>query len=199
MIQTMGVITDGGANMTSKVSKLRQELPDREAIRECLFRYSRGVDRLDEAMIRSAYWPDAIDNHLNFVGTVDQFVAMAFPLMRHMDQAIHMIGNILIDMHGDKADVESYFWGIQRITGAGGGKQDVIAAGRYLDRFTRRDDEWRIAQRMVMTDWFRDFPDSADWSKGLMGIAVKPGGRFPDDASYHLLRLFQDEVTSEPQ
>lgn len=177
--------------MTTTVSKLRDELPDREAIRECLYRYARGVDRLDEEMIRSAYWPDAIDDHLNFVGTVDQFVDMAFPLMRRMDQAIHMIGNILIDMRGDEADVESYFWGIQRITGEGGTKQDVIAAGRYLDRFARRQDEWRIARRMVMTDWFRHFPDSADWSKGLMGIPVEPGGRFPDDASYSLLRLFR--------
>jgi hypothetical protein len=41
----------------------------------------------------------------------------------------------------------------------------------------------------VVVDWFRDFPDSADWSNGFMGVPVEPGGHFPDDASYKLLKL----------
>lgn len=39
------------------------ELLDREAIRDCLYRYCRGIDRGDEAALRSTYWPDAHDNH----------------------------------------------------------------------------------------------------------------------------------------
>jgi hypothetical protein len=33
------------------------ELMDREMIRDCLYRYCRGIDRADEAMLRSACWP----------------------------------------------------------------------------------------------------------------------------------------------
>ena len=40
-----------------------QALLDREAIRDCLYRYCRGIDRADEAALRSAYWPDATDCH----------------------------------------------------------------------------------------------------------------------------------------
>jgi hypothetical protein len=40
-----------------------------------------------------------------------------------------------------------------------------------------------------VTDWFRQYPDSADWSQGMLGIMIEPGGRFPDDDSYKLLKL----------
>ncbi|MDI1288993.1 MAG: nuclear transport factor 2 family protein, partial [bacterium] len=46
----------------------------REAIREVSFRYSRGVDRLDADLMRSAYWPDAVDDHGRFVGNGWEFV-----------------------------------------------------------------------------------------------------------------------------
>ena len=46
----------------------------REAIREVAFRYSRGVDRLDADVMRSAYWPDAVDDHGRFVGNGWEFV-----------------------------------------------------------------------------------------------------------------------------
>ena len=39
------------------------ELLDREAIRACIYRYCRGVDRADEATLRGTYWPDATDQH----------------------------------------------------------------------------------------------------------------------------------------
>ena len=76
-----------------------------------------------------------------------------------------------------------------RITLPDGGKSDVIGAGRYLDRFEKRGDEWRIARRDVVTDWFRQYPDSADWSQGMLGIMIEPGGRYPNDDSYKVLNL----------
>ncbi|WP_052223335.1 nuclear transport factor 2 family protein [Novosphingobium malaysiense] len=175
--------------MSTKVTRIAEELADREAIRECLYRYSRGVDRLDADMVRSAYWPDCIDEHMGFSGNTEEFIAWAFPIMGGMDQTMHMIGNVLTSIRGNQADVESYFYGIHRINLPDGGKSDVIGAGRYLDRFEKRDDEWRIAKRLVVTDWFRQYPDSADWSQGMLGIMVDPGGRFPDDDSYRHLKI----------
>jgi hypothetical protein len=47
--------------MITTVSQLRNVLADREAIRDCLFRYARAIGRLDEDLLRSAYWPVAVD------------------------------------------------------------------------------------------------------------------------------------------
>ena len=175
--------------MTTTVSQLQSELADREAIRECLFRYARGVDRLDEDLLRTAYWPDAVDNHLMFKGSIDEFITWAFPLMRAMDRNQHIIGNILITLDGSKAAVESYFYGIQRVK-VSGVARDTVASGRYLDRFERRRDEWRIAERIVVTDWFREYADSADWTNGPFGVAdAARGAPFPEDQSYAWLGL----------
>lgn len=175
--------------MTTPTSQILAELADREAIRECLYRYSRGVDRLDADMVRSAYWPDCTDNHMGFCGNAEEFIAWSFPIMGSMDQSQHFIANTLIAIHGDKADVESYFYGFHRINTPEGAKNDVIGAGRYLDKLEKRGEEWRIMTRYVVTDWFRHYPDSADWSQGMLGIMIDPGERYPDDDSYKVLNL----------
>ena len=174
--------------MTTPTSQILAELADREAIRECLYRYSRGVDRLDADMIRSAYWPDAVDQHLEFKGNAEEFIAWSFPIMGAMDQTMHMIGNVLMRIDGTSADVESYFYGYHRVT-IEGVKQDVIGAGRYIDRFEKRGEEWRVSERLVMTDWFRQYPDSADWEAGMLGLKVDMGARKPEDESYKRIRL----------
>lgn len=173
--------------MTTSVTKIAAELADREAIRECLYRYARGVDRLDADMVRSAYWPDAVDTHLDFKGNVEEFIAWSFPIMGTMDQTQHFVANVLITIRGDQADVESYFYGYHRINWEG--KKDVLGSGRYIDRFEKRNDEWRVIERLVLTDWFRQYPDSADWEQGLMGQRLDIGSRKPEDPSYTLVNI----------
>ena len=51
-----------------------EQLSDREKIREAAMRYSYGVDRLDPDVMKSAYWPEATDDHGNFVGNAHEFV-----------------------------------------------------------------------------------------------------------------------------
>lgn len=170
--------------MGIKLTQFREEIVDREAIRDCLYRYSRGVDRIDENMLRSAYWEDAEDDHCLFVGRREELIAWVLPLLRNMAASQHTIGNILIRMHGDYADVESYYHGYHRMHD-GTKFVDSIQAGRYVDRFEKRDDEWRIARRKVVVDWFREYDDAGDWEKGPAGHQqIKPGARHPADYSY---------------
>ena len=66
-------MTDAALNQSTEIC----ELWDREAIRDCLHRYARGVDRFDRELILSAFHPDALDEHGKFVGTPDEFVDWA--------------------------------------------------------------------------------------------------------------------------
>lgn len=43
-------------------------------------RYCRGIDRLDMALVRSAYHPDGVDHHTGFDGGRDEFIDWVEPL-----------------------------------------------------------------------------------------------------------------------
>lgn len=174
--------------MIKTVSQFNNEMADREAIRDCLYRYSRGVDRCDEDMLRSVYWEDAFDDHVLFSGTREELIAWVMPTLRAMEQSQHSISNILIRLHGDTADVESYYYGYHRVHN-GSAVIDSIQSGRYLDHFARRNDEWRVLRRHVVVDWFRDYEDAADWEWGPLGNKIEFGGRRPEDLSYSVLNL----------
>ena len=176
--------------MTTTTSRIIEELADREAIRECQYRLARGIDRLDAAMLRTAYWPDAHIDYggMDFAGTPEDYIGWAFPRIGTMNQIQHFLSNMLMTIRGSSADAEIYYYIIQNVN-LTEGPRDVIGAGRYLDRLEKRGEEWRIVERLVVTDSFREFADSADWSNGMMGFKVEPGGRYPDDASYSKIRI----------
>lgn len=172
--------------MARKVCDIIGELADREAIRDTFARYSRGVDRVDEDLLCAVYWEDATDNHVDYVGDAPGFIAFILPVLRSMDQTSHMTGNMLIELVGTTAKVETYFHAFHRIPGEDGVRGDLVVGGRYLDRMEKRNDEWRIANRHVMVDWYRSHDDSADWSNGFRGVDIAPGARKPYDRSYQL-------------
>ncbi|WP_313807258.1 nuclear transport factor 2 family protein [Sphingobium sp.] len=175
--------------MAATVSMIQTELAHREAIRDCLARCARGLDRCDVELLRGAYWPDATDDHMEglFVGNAYEFIDFIVPILKKMDQTQHFLGNMLIDIHGNFADIETYYQSIHRVRRSDDAAYDVVVNCRYLDNMELRDDEWRILRRVVVPDWFRIFPDSADWSAGFMGVKAEPGGRKPNDRSYQLL------------
>ena len=174
--------------MVPKVTRIVEELADREAIRDCLYRYCRGIDRADPELLRSAYWPGAMDYHTGFTGTVEHFTEWAMPRLAAMEQAMHMVGNVLIRIDGDNAAVESYLWSVSVLPGDE--PQQVLTCGRYADRFEKRNDEWRIQERTVVHDWFNQNGNIGDWSVGPFGMVDLlrgTGGR--DDPSYRIVGM----------
>jgi hypothetical protein len=166
-------------------TKIAGELADREAIRDCLLRYCRAVDRRDERLLTSVYWPEAADDHLFFKGTAAQFIPWAMQLLAGMAQTMHLLGNMLIDIELPSARVETYFVAYHKRDGAAGGLVDNTMGGRYLDRLEKRDDEWRIAERVLVLDWMTEYPESGDWDTRLPGVAFRTN-IWPDDPSYRL-------------
>lgn len=161
-----------------------QEILDREAIRDCLFRYCHGIDRCDAETLRSAYWPGAIDDHVFWRGPIEEFIPWVLPILLSRDQTVHAISNILIRIDGTQARVQSYFDAYERLRRKDGTANDITASGRYLDRMEKRGGEWRIAERRVVMDGFRIWDDSADWERGMFGRPVTLGKRGSDDPSH---------------
>lgn len=164
-----------------------QELWDREMIRDCLYRYCRGIDRADETLLRAVYWPDAIDNHGAYQGSASGFIDWALALLKTVERCVHQVHNILIDHRGDKAAVESSFTALQRQPGEDGSLVECVLAGRYLDRFERRGGEWRIAYRTVVFDWINETPAPAITDAARFRHRQPLGGRWPEDPVYALI------------
>ena len=165
-----------------------QSLLDREAIRDCLYRYCRGIDRADEAALRSAYWDDASDCHGAWSGSAEGFIAQALPKLRQGGRRVHQITNVLIELHGDRAAVESSFFALQAT--AAQPTQETFLCGRYVDRFERRGTAWRVAARTVVYDWIeeRGRAELAQDDAALFGVRRPVGAAAPGDPVYALLQ-----------
>ncbi|NWK99134.1 nuclear transport factor 2 family protein [Sphingobium lactosutens] len=157
----------------------------RQQIEDCLFRYMRGQDRLNAALQRSAFHDDATVDYGFFTGSGADFVAFAQQLLAERYAATHhMIGQMHIVVDGAEGHGEIYFlaWH-RRIAEAGG--DDLLIAGRYLDRYTCRDGIWRISQRREVVDWTRTDAASDAWFDRTP--EALRGGRREQDPSASLL------------
>ncbi|HEY8288803.1 MAG TPA: nuclear transport factor 2 family protein [Acetobacteraceae bacterium] len=149
-------------------------LPDRIEIQDCLHRYVRGVDRRNWDLVRSAYHPDAFDDHGNYKGGIDGFIESLIARHATIEQSMHVLSNVMIAFDGpDSALAESCFITHQRIGPAAGDARlaylrggqirpdqavETEVIGRYVDRMARRDGAWRIARRTVVYEVFRGQP-----------------------------------------
>jgi hypothetical protein len=161
-----------------RVTLSTDELVAREEIRDVLLRYTRGIDRLGLELVRSCYHADAHDDHGAFRGDLEGFLAWVGDVLTYFDSTMHFIGNQLIEVDRDVAHAESYCVAYHR-RGAKDGEDayDLVTALRYVDRLERRDDRWRIADRVCVFDWSRRDPVVGEWA---MDGAVR-GRRGPDD------------------
>lgn len=158
------------------------ELSSKDAIRECVYRIERGMDRIDIDFLRSAFHDDAKVQWLTPEPVpVEEWLGNFGHIKNMTRQAQHMIGNILIDLQGDTANVESYEL-TRHLTLMGEDWKDLIYSARYLDRFSRRDGEWKIDFRIKIMDWMRIMEGSDPaWDN----TPIK-GSRDSEDISYKM-------------
>ena len=148
----------------SVAAPIADQLVARAQIHDAMMRYLRGCDRKDWDLIRSAYHPDAHHYHGDVDGSVEELIEWIksptggkHHLMKvngneveRIPQVMHFIGNMAYEFVGDDvAIVESYALTLQ-VEQFEDGHQEFIEIGlRYVDRFERRNGEWKIADRIV--------------------------------------------------
>ena len=71
-------------------------------IRDATKRYTHGLDRLDGEHMRSAYWPDATDDHgPEFSGNAWDYVEVAMESHRRWRPSLHTLADQIIELDAD--------------------------------------------------------------------------------------------------
>jgi hypothetical protein len=162
------------------------DLLARAEIHSVLMRYCRAVDRGDVELLRSVYHDQALDHHGSYHGSGYDFAPYIVSKMDSVDlNGQHHITNILIELDGDTAKVESYFFAVHPYLDAEGRPALGLIGGRYLDDFACIDERWAIARREVILDWSRARVDGPDW---LGAVAYPHGARRDADLSSGFFR-----------
>jgi hypothetical protein len=164
------------------IAQTLQQVADRQAITDLIYRYCRSVDRLDIPLGHSIWHDDGIADYGETVyqgdgrGVIDHICAQHAHTLHHS----HQVSNIIIDLDGDHAGSESYVTASLRIMRDGQLKQ-MSVWGRYIDRWSRRDGRWGLDKRISI----RDFDEARDVV--AMGDHTV-GSRDPSDPSYAVLK-----------
>jgi hypothetical protein len=129
-------------------------LVDKQAIRDVLSGYCRGLDRMDKEMATSVWWEGGTAFYDGmFEGTGHGFIDWVWQSHAGMERHSHQITQVLIDVEGDQATSEAYvtvvLW---TLPDADGEQSEIVGRGRYLDRWSRRGDRWAIEHRIHLLD-----------------------------------------------
>lgn len=131
-----------------------QELADRQAITDMIYRYCRSVDRLDVPLGHSIWHEDSTADYGPGLyqgdgrGVIDHICAQHAHLLHHS----HQVSNILLEIRGDSAGSESYVTASLRMQAEDGIKQLSVWA-RYVDQWSRRDGRWGLDKRITVIDF----------------------------------------------
>ena len=137
------------------------DLLSKQEITEVLYRIARGTDRGDTDLFASGFHEDGEDWHGLANGPVSKIVANLGRSPLLLTQ--HAISNVMIELDGDHAKVESLFNSYHQRRDEAGQLWDENLRGRYLDLFERRGGVWKIARRVVVWDASRVEPVAGSW------------------------------------
>ena len=179
-----------------------QRLLDKEDIRDAMLRYARGVDRRDWDAVRDTFHPDGTDHHAEFQGTRDEFIDWIRVKHDQVPKSTHFLGNMLIEFASDTvAVVESNFFAVLELSAESEGHRKLLLGdadpgeidgriridvlGRYLDRFEKRNGEWKTARRQVAFDSTHARPNIGSYDEKTIWVL---GTRDSSDPIYALRR-----------
>jgi hypothetical protein len=159
------------------------ELADRIAISEILALHCRGVDRADEAALKSCYWPDATTAYGEAAVPAHAFCSQLASAITAYAQTHHMVTNSLFVINGHRAQVETSLLAFHYRESADGDDSEMTYLGRYLDDFEKRGDVWKIMHREPVMSWSQNSTATHDAAHPALS-ALRRAGRYPDDPVY---------------
>jgi len=160
-----------------------QTIANRLAIEEVLHMHARGVDRADENILKSAYWPDAEVAYGGYNGLAWTFCEALPNSIRKYSATQHTVTNILVEFNLNDAVAESYVTAYHYLESDQAEDSEMTYLGRYIDHMQKRDETWKIKFRQVVMDWNQNAPASAVL-EGAPFSGLARGARGDDDPLY---------------
>ena len=129
-----------------------QEVADREAIKEQLYRYCRSVDRLDVVLGHAVFHADSHADFGLYKGPGRGWIDFICREHRKFLHHSHQVTNIVIDLMDNRAGSESYVTATLR---AREGEKLIQRQfwARYVDQWSRREGRWGIDRRECVIDF----------------------------------------------
>lgn len=183
LAQAHARIKSGGMQTMTYDADTVDGVISRQQIADLTMIYCRGVDRADADLLSSVFHPDSTVVSGAFNGDGPTFATEICALVQaNYEQTFHSIANQWIKIEGNGAVGETYVIAVS--TSRGDEKADMLTGGRYIDRFERRDGQWRIAERTFVLDWARSEPSTRDMVGGMYATLDLHGARGSADPSY---------------
>lgn len=123
---------------------------DRLAIEEVLVRYCDAIDGGDFALLERVFTPDAVLDYTASGGPRGPFPEVRAWLERALapfELVQHVLGNLRVEVQGDRARSRCYFTNPMGAPGRGRGVS-FLCGGIYRDVLVRTAEGWRIAERV---------------------------------------------------
>jgi len=139
------------------MDKAIQSLLAKQAIYELSCQYMRGLDRHDQKLLQSLFFADAYCEYGFINSSASEFIDYAITALKGHHANHHMIGNVLIELDGAEAFGEVYFNAYHKVK-VDDAFEDILIAGRYLDRYEERDGVWKMTYRSERVDWSHSRP-----------------------------------------
>jgi ketosteroid isomerase-like protein len=144
-------------------------LLDRLALTDLVASYARRCDRGDADGTAALFTPDG-ELRIFERGKTEpvrerlgrEAITMAMAGLSRYDATLHVVANHTVELDGDEATGEVYCLAhhIRDVAGPDGAplRSDYVMHIRYLDRYRRTDEGWRIAQRHLHLEFTEDRP-----------------------------------------
>lgn len=185
----------------AKVGSIADLLAE-QAVRKAVTCYSRGADRCDPAIMKSAFHTDAEVKYGSFDGHYEEFCDSIVAGNRALNDTTHTVVNEYYDIDAESGTGvgEVYVLAFFSLT-EGGDVMEVgaaknsasedgyeyLVAGRYIDKYECRGDDWRIILRQYVIDWSRTSEYSGGDPNQLFEGLIYKGTQNRDDLSYGIL------------
>ncbi|MEO3858426.1 nuclear transport factor 2 family protein [Acrocarpospora sp. B8E8] len=190
------------ANYSPEALAARAEITDR------IHLYAHCVDRrrwelLDQVFHDDAtWWVSSIGSEKGWREAMESSRTL---FAAALDATHHQVGNVLISLDGEVAVSETLCTAYHRVRadaplggmfGGTGCAYDLVAGGRYLDRWELRGGDWKLARRRVHSEWRHQQPAS----DGILSTYPPEARGAYDDTDQStpvILRYRRHQTTSE--